>query len=283
MGRWAGSSWPRAGWRKPRAHLQKSLALDPGNREAHYSLGLLYRRKGRSEDARRELEIAEQLRIRQTTRDNPLPIGSPDGTPRRTVEGGTPAAELLRAAIQAHKKGQLAEAEQKYLEVLKTAPDLAEAHMNLGLLYHDQARYDQAIGELRKAVKLDPNLVGANYFLGINLYFKSEFEAAVAALKRTEQIARDTPGLARWLGLSFLGAGNYPEAAGCLERHLAGSPRDSEIFPILLQTYGRLSPEEARGRIAPLESLLDVYVKLGAASEVRQLRTALEELRRRSH
>jgi tetratricopeptide (TPR) repeat protein len=120
-------------------HLQKCLALDPGNREAHYSLGLLYRRKGRSEDARRELEIAEQLRIRQTTRENPLPIGSPNGTPRRTVEGGTPAAENLRAAIQAQKKGQLAEAEQKYLEVLKTAPDLAEAHMNLGLLYHDQA------------------------------------------------------------------------------------------------------------------------------------------------
>ena len=41
--------------------LSRAIQYDPNNRSAHYLLGQLYQQAGRTEDAARELSIAERL------------------------------------------------------------------------------------------------------------------------------------------------------------------------------------------------------------------------------
>ena len=41
--------------------LRRALQYDPNNKSAHYLLGQLLQQTGRTEEARRELEIAEKL------------------------------------------------------------------------------------------------------------------------------------------------------------------------------------------------------------------------------
>ena len=232
-------------------HLLRCLALEPNHREAHYTLGLLYSRNGRVEDARKELARAEELRRTETGAKEKMLIGGG----RQKVEyldPGSTVAESLREAIAAQKRGQPAEAEQKYLRLLKLAPNLAEAYMNLGLLYHDENRLDEAMANLRKALELNPSLVGANYFLGIDLYLTSQFDPAVTALRQTLKVTQDIPDLHRWLGLSLLAATRYSEAAESLESQLKTAPDDREVIAALLKAYVRLSRRDAAHRMARL-------------------------------
>ena len=62
--------------------------------------------------------------------------------------------------------GELEAAEQAYLEALRLAPDLFDAHYNLGLLLLGEERHDAAASHLREAAELDPGSAWARYQLG---------------------------------------------------------------------------------------------------------------------
>jgi Tfp pilus assembly protein PilF len=62
--------------------------------------------------------------------------------------------------IYLHRKGSLKEAEQRYQEAVSLAPDSAEAHYNLGLLYVDMKRYDDALVQAHDAYQLGHPLPG---------------------------------------------------------------------------------------------------------------------------
>ena len=72
------------------------------------------------------------------------------------------------AAQQAQRDKDFATAEREYQAVLALAPDFAEVHMNLGLVYQLQDRSSAAMTEFRRALKLKPGLAGANFFLGVD-------------------------------------------------------------------------------------------------------------------
>ena len=59
-----------------------------------------------------------------------------------------------------HKAKALQRAEEQYLAALDLAPDSAEAHYNLGLLYVDMGKYDQAARESARAKELGYPLKG---------------------------------------------------------------------------------------------------------------------------
>ncbi len=52
--------------------------------------------------------------------------------------------------------------------MLVEAPEFAEVHMNLGLIYQLQNRTPEAMAEFRRALKIKPTLAGANFFLGVD-------------------------------------------------------------------------------------------------------------------
>lgn len=80
-----------------------------------------------------------------------------------------PDAEIqshFAAAQQAQRQNDYATAEKEYKSVIALAPEFAEVHMNLGLVYQLQNRFPEAMIEFRRALKLKPSLTGANFSWG---------------------------------------------------------------------------------------------------------------------
>src|SRR3989449_7247931 len=48
--------------------LQRAISMDPNNPMPHHLLGQAYRELGRTEDAERELKLAEQLQIHENAK-----------------------------------------------------------------------------------------------------------------------------------------------------------------------------------------------------------------------
>jgi Tfp pilus assembly protein PilF len=72
----------------------------------------------------------------------------------------TDGSVRLIYGIYLHRKGNLKEAEERYQEALSLAPDSVEAHYNLGLLYVDLKRYDDALTHAHEAYRLGYPLPG---------------------------------------------------------------------------------------------------------------------------
>ena len=74
--------------------------------------------------------------------------------------GTQPARDPIRAeyeaAREAHAQGDLAEAERKYLEVIRLRPGMAAAYNNLGIVYLKQRRYEDAVRTLERGLKAGP-------------------------------------------------------------------------------------------------------------------------------
>ena len=66
----------------------------------------------------------------------------------------------------------LSQVERLLKDALKLDPTFADAHLQLGNLYSEQAKFPQAISEYHLAVKCDPDLAGAYYRLG-QLYIRT--------------------------------------------------------------------------------------------------------------
>jgi len=89
--------------------------------------------------------------------------------------------QLYQEAQAARARGDLVAAEQKYLEVIRHAPQLANAYHNLGIVYFMQRKYRDSVEVLEKALKLNPRLAGAHAMLGLAFYNLNELHKAVDA------------------------------------------------------------------------------------------------------
>ena len=69
-------------------------------------------------------------------------------------------------------------------------PPSAQHHINLGVVYYEQGRVDEAIAEYRKALKINPNFDGAHNNLG-SAYFKKGLTSE--AIREYEKAVRINP------------------------------------------------------------------------------------------
>ena len=234
-------------------HLKRSILLDANSRSARYSLGLLYSQTGQIEKAREELQRAEEIRQSEARPAEGVLVREAASQGVQYLDPDSPALTTFRQGVEAHKKGEHKVAEAAYLEVVKELPGFAEAHMNLGLLYHDMNRLDEAILHLRTATDLDPNLANAHYFLGMDLYLVSQFESSLTSLEKAGQLVPGTPLLQYWLGLTWLALGQFQEAVEHLEKHLEESPSEVEqTNRALLQAYVQIPDLDSAWRSARL-------------------------------
>src|SRR5438552_1364142 len=90
----------------------------------------------------------------------------------------------FQAAREAEKSGDLEKAASEYKAVLQVQPDEPVVYNNLGLVYHLQARYRDAIEVFQRAVQLNPGLLGANLLLGIDYYRTNQPEKGLEPLRK---------------------------------------------------------------------------------------------------
>ncbi|MBO0722575.1 MAG: tetratricopeptide repeat protein, partial [Blastocatellia bacterium] len=67
-------------------------------------------------------------------------------------------AVKFKRAVELQRQGALEEAAVEYRAVIKSAPDYAEAHANLGAVLSRLGKYDEAVAAYQAALRLNPQL-----------------------------------------------------------------------------------------------------------------------------
>jgi tetratricopeptide (TPR) repeat protein len=149
----------------------------------------------------------------------------------------------LEAAKQAEQVRDYARAAEEYKKLLSLRPQSAEICQNLGLVYHLQNKFQEAIPVFERALALQPNLWGTSLFLGIDYYKTNQFAKALPALERALRTnPKDAETEARfWLGVTHLALRRFPEAIDDLQNRLDRSPNDIEVLYHLLQAHSQYS------------------------------------------
>src|SRR5436309_13510905 len=87
-------------------------------------------------------------------------------------------------AQRALSEGKYAEAERGFDKLRKLNPNIGEIHANLGLIYFQQERFDDAVPELQLALKLKPSLTNSAYILGMSFSELGRYSEALPGLEQ---------------------------------------------------------------------------------------------------
>jgi tetratricopeptide (TPR) repeat protein len=154
-------------------------------------------------------------------------------------------------------------AEQKYKDALQNAPDLVDSAVNLGAIYLDANRWDDAVEVTKKGLlrRADDPALHAN--MAVALRGKGDKQGAAAHYEQAVKAARDDAFLRYSYGVLLLEMGNKPKAATELKAALAVA---GESRPLLASIGRLLGPA---GAFADCVSALDKAIAAGDDPELR--------------
>jgi Tfp pilus assembly protein PilF len=192
--------------------LEHAIELDPSQVQAYVLLARLYTEEHRLDDARLKFDAVAE---RQP----------------RSVAARTMAAMIL------HLQGHVAEAEQRYQQILALDPNAAVAANNQAWLYAERGeQLDLALQMAQTAKARLPNVAQVSATLGWVHYRKNQPDLAIRWLVESTQQDPANPVYRYRLGLAYLGAGNEANARGELAAALkmnAGFPEAAHARELL--------------------------------------------------
>ena len=172
-------------WQNPEIFWSYIISAFPKTfPEAYDSLGIVYVKKGRLDEAISVFKKA--LNIKPNYADAHYNLG-----------------------VAYHEKGVLDEAISEYKKALTINPNDAMAHVNLGTAYKDKHRLDEAISEFKKALIIKSNFAEAYLNLGVAYYEKGTLDKAISEFKQTIEIMPDYADAHHNLAVAYYSKGNY--------------------------------------------------------------------------
>ncbi len=145
-------------------HFEDAIRLRPERPRAYYNLGCVKFRQGNLKQAVRLFtQSAEMLPSSKT---------------------------LYNLAVAQTHRGRFADAERTYLTLLEQTPDHTPTMNNLGCLYRELGRNEDAQILLEAAITINPSYLNAHYNLAITLMDKGK---TVEAIKRFVYILEQDP------------------------------------------------------------------------------------------
>jgi tetratricopeptide (TPR) repeat protein len=129
--------------------------------------------------------------------------------------------QYSEAGQQALAAGHYEEAESDFKKLLQIAPDIAEIHATLGLVYFQEKKFDEAVPALKQALKLKPTLSKASTLLAMSLSEVGEYKEALPGLQKCFPQASD-PATKRMCGLQLM-------------RTYTGLQRDKDAVTVALE------------------------------------------------
>ncbi len=111
---------------------------------------------------------------------------------------------------------------------LQLQPDYATAHYNLGTLFKEQGKLDEAVVCYQRALQLQPDYPLAHYNLGIVRQGQGKLDEAMACYQRALQLQPDLPEAHNNLGNVCHGLGMLGEALACYRRAVQERPDNAE-------------------------------------------------------
>ena len=124
--------------------------------------------------------------------------------------------------------GDYAHAEPAFENLARLDPQIAEIHANLGLIYFQEKKFEQAVAELHKTLQLKPSLTDSRFFLAMSLSELGQYRDALPGLEKGFNSSH--PEMKRMCGLQ-------------LERAYTGLKRDGDAVQAALQME-RLYPND---------------------------------------
>lgn len=121
-------------------------------------------------------------------------------------------AKMLARAIDLHRRGRRAPAEQLYRQILRALPEQPDALHFLGVLSHQQGAGQAAVELIERAIALAPDNAEAHNNLGNVLGEQGRFDEAVAAYRKVIALRPADPDGYSNLGVAFKNQG-APEQA----------------------------------------------------------------------
>ena len=161
--------------------------------------------------------------------------------------------QRLAAAMQFHQSGDLAAAERVYGEILRDAPDHADAWHLLGVLAHQTGRNDAAVEWIRTAIAHNPRVPAFHNNLGNALKALGLWPEAAAAYRRALAERVDYVPAYYNLGVVLQAQNLFDEAAVYYVRAIAHQPNHVDAHLNLgnvLQSQGKLDEAAASYRRA---------------------------------
>ncbi len=140
------------------------------------------------------------------------------------------AAETLQRGVLAMRAGQPNEAIALFEKLVQSSPRFAEAYLNLGLAYSQEARSMEAISSLEKGIALKPTMRGGNLFLAIADYKIGHFDQAAMAIRKETALDPKASQAWMWQGIIDLALGHLPESVADLDHAAALDPTNVDIL-----------------------------------------------------
>jgi tetratricopeptide (TPR) repeat protein len=169
---------------------------------------------------------------------------------------------VLREALEQHKAGRLAEAEQLYRQVLVTRPDLADVHVNLGIVLMFRGDLAGAASSCEKGLALRPDHARGHCYLGDIRAFQNRLDHAVVSYGRALAFKPDYAEAHNSLGNAFFRLGKLPEAASSYQKAIALRPDFAETHNNLGQVLVSLDRlDEAQAAFHQAIALVPGYAE----------------------
>lgn len=163
--------------------LKEALAIDGLLWEAHYNLGILYRRRGELHGAQRELEAAREIQ----------------------PGAGEPLLALAEIYDVLDKPQQAAGALEDYLEL---DPKAQHVRVAWTALLRKQERFEDALAQARIVLLANPKDGGALLEVGRTYRQRGEYDAAELIFRRALLLDEKSPAPHNELGLTALMRGD---------------------------------------------------------------------------
>ncbi|MBO0736770.1 MAG: tetratricopeptide repeat protein [Alphaproteobacteria bacterium] len=213
------------------------MTIDPGNAEAHNSLGIALRALGRLAEA--EASYREAVQLRPNYPEAHSNLGNALRALGRPGEAEASYREALRLRPNYPEAyynlgaalidlGRLVEAEASYREALRLSPNYPEAHSNLGHALCDLGRPAEAEASCREALRLRPNNPQAHNNLGVALNDLSRAAEAEASYREALRLRPNYPEVHSNLGSALYALGRLTEAEASFREALRLRPNYPE-------------------------------------------------------
>ena len=147
------------------ASARRALSIEPNNPYANYFMGKIFLEFGLNQDAGEAFTAA-------------------------AVETQLPYARYY-LAVSEERRGHLTAAVSAISDAATREPENFEFQLELGSLLNTMARYEDAIGPLRKAVAIKPKDLLARAGLGLALFESAKYADGISVLEETNQLFPD--------------------------------------------------------------------------------------------
>ena len=154
---------------------------------------------------------------------------------------------LLASAQQAQARSDFASAADFYKQAVAIHPEIPELKANLGLMYYQSGKDEQAVAAFQQAIRLKPALFVPNLFLGLDYIRLKRFKEAIPYLKRAALSKPIEVQTHLGLGEAYAGTGETRLATASYLRATEVAPENADAWYHLGVSY--LEQVEADARI----------------------------------